>query len=113
MAMHLILMLKMNANGIRDQNVSNKYQKNEIEPSNEYELKYNVLLHETRFSNDNQSDLPEFESKNEDEMAVYDFLEDVGDFYIDRFLQNGYTAMRFVLLMEKINLKEMNLKMGH
>ena len=72
-----------------------------------------MLCHEKRFSNDNQSELPVFESTNEDEMAVYDFLEDVGDFYIDRFLQNGYTAMHFVLFMEKENLKQMNVKMAH
>merc|ERR1712228_469459 len=87
--------------------------RNQIQIANEYELKYNVLCHETRFSNDNQLELPVFDSQNADEMAVYDFLGDVGNFYIDRFLQNGYTALHFVLIMEKENLQQMNLKMAH
>ena len=83
--------------------------RNQVQISNEYELKYS--MHKNR--NMKGSEIPKFESNNKDEMEVYDFLDDIGDLYIDQFLINGINKMKFMLLLNESDLKEMNVKLGH
>eukprot|EP01083_Nonionella_stella_P077536 211789_1 len=76
--------------------------RDEIEACHESELKHALLEanpRPTRYDND--------------ALAVYDFLDDLGDLYIDRFLENGITSMTILTCMTHEDLKAMKVTLGH
>eukprot|EP01084_Bolivina_argentea_P078577 142600_1 len=69
--------------------------RNNIDPTNEFELKYCVEIFEN-----NQPGLPvdTFDSDDINKMDVYYFLDEIGNYYINDFIKNGFTSLSFLLL---------------
>eukprot|EP01084_Bolivina_argentea_P017913 33394_1 len=54
-----------------------------------------------------------FFSDDTNEMDVYYFLDEVGNYYIHKFIKNGFTSMSFLLLITGPDLILMGVKLAH
>eukprot|EP01083_Nonionella_stella_P023750 65695_1 len=75
----------------------------------ESELKCQTLVYEARCGREKLSN----SSDNEDEGAVYLILNELGDMYLQTFLENGVSNEQIALCLQESDLKEMKIKLGH
>eukprot|EP01083_Nonionella_stella_P303036 1047307_1 len=93
--------------------ILNQIARDRITLVHESELKCQTLLYEAKFNRQKPSNPRTYHTDNEDERAVYRFLNELGEIYITTFLENGISNIEIALCLEESDLKEMKIKLGH
>eukprot|EP01084_Bolivina_argentea_P256302 431468_1 len=73
-----------------------------IDPAHEYEFKWCVAKFENTFNSDDTNI-----------MDVFYFLDEIGNYYINEFIKNGFTSITFLLLITEQDLISMGIKLAH